>query len=277
MRHFVRIHEAGLGARLNRIAELGPGDTLGIGLCAVLCGAQEYYALDIKAHANSERNKEIFEDLVKMLQRREPIPDRTEFPSISPLLKDHSFPDHILTNEILKESLHPNRLRAIHEALDGNRSGNDINISYVAPWQDVSLYGLGETLDMVFSQAVMEHVEEVDATYAALYKGLRSGGFMSHTIDYKSHGYTRDWNGHWTVPEPLWKIVKGKRPYLINRLSHSSHIQAMKNAGFQIVGEVKRNGTPLSPRKLADRFQTLSNDDLLTSGAFILAVKPLAD
>jgi hypothetical protein len=128
---------------------------------------------------------------------------------------------------------------------------------------------------MVFSQAVMEHVEQVDSTYAALYKWLRPGGFMSHTIDYKSHGYTSDWNGHWAISEKLWKIVKGNRPYLINRLPHSAHIEAMKKAGFQIDGEVKRNSAPLPRHKLSDKFRTLSDDDLRTSGAFIQAMKPL--
>ena len=97
---------------------------------------------------------------------------------------------------------------------------------------------------------------------------------MSHTIDYNSHGYTRDWNGHWTIPEYLWKIVKGKRPYLINRLPHSTHIEAMKEVGFQIVGEIKKNSASLARHKLSKKFQTISDDDLGTSGAFILAIKP---
>lgn len=93
----------------------------------------------------------------------------------------------------------------------------------------------------------------------------------------KSHGCARDWNGHWTISDSLWKIVKGNRPYLINRLPHSAHVEAMKKAGFKIVGMVKRNGVPLPRHKLADRFRTLSDDDLLTSGAFIQAMKPLLD
>jgi hypothetical protein len=277
MRHLVKAYEAGLSTRLDKIAELGPGDSLGIGLCAVLCGVKEYYALDTKHHANSERNKRILEELVMMLNRREAIPDETEFPFISPSLKDHSFPHHILTDDILSDSLVPNRLAGINQALADARPTNGVHIAYVAPWQGVSLHESGEGLDMVFSQAVMEHVEQVDATYAALYEWLRPGGFMSHTIDYKSHGYTRDWNGHWTISDRLWKLVKGKRPYLINRLPHSAHIKAMKNAGFQILGEMKRNGAPLARRELSDKFRTLSDDDLLTSGAFIHAVKLLVD
>lgn len=275
MRHLVKAHEAGLDTRLQKIAELGPGDSLGIGLCAVLCGVKEYYAFDTKAHANSERNRKILDELVMMLNRREAIPDEAEFPNISPSLREHFFPHHILTDELLRNSLHPERLGAINKTLNDNRSSNIVHIAYVAPWQGVSLYESGGALDMVFSQAVMEHVEQVDSTYAALYKWLRPGGFMSHTIDYKSHGYTRDWNGHWTISEFLWKIVKGNRPYLINRLPHSTHIEAMKKAGFQIVGEMKRNSAPLPRHKLSDKYRTLSDDDLQTSGAFIQAVKPL--
>jgi hypothetical protein len=275
MRHLVRAHEAGLDTRLQKIAELGPGDSLGIGLCAVLCGVKEYYAFDIKVHANSERNRKIFDELVMMLKRREAIPDEAEFPNISPSLGEHSFPHHILTDEILRNSLHPERLGAIHKTLNDNRSSNIGHIAYVAPWQGVSLYESGGALDMVFSQAVMEHVAQVDSTYAAFYKWLCPGGLMSHTIDYKSHGYTSDWNGHWAISEKLWKIVKGNRPYLINRLPHSAHIEAIKKAGFQIVGEVKRNSAPLPRQKLSEKFRTLSDDDLRTSGAFIQAMKPL--
>jgi hypothetical protein len=275
MRHLVKAHEAGLDIRLQKIAELGPGDSLGIGLCAVLCGVKEYYAFDIKLHANSERNRKILDELVIMLKRREARPDEAEFPNISPSLREHCFPHHILTDEILKDSLHPERIGDIHKTLYDNRSSKVVHIAYVAPWQGGSLYESGGALDLVFSQAVMEHVEQVDSTYAEVYKCLRPGGFMSHTIDYKSHGYTSDWNGHWAISEKLWKIVKGNRPYLINRLPHSPHIEAIKKAGFKIVCEVKRKGTPLPRHKLSDKFRTLSDDDLRTCGAFIQALKPL--
>lgn len=275
MRHLIKAYETGLNTNLRKIAELGPGDSLGIGLCAVLCGAKEYYALDAKPHANSERNNMILHDLIQMLNRQEAIPDDTEFPLISPSLNDHSFPHHILTNDILRDSLDPNRLLSIQKALYDFQSKNDVHITYIAPWQGVSLYKSRGELDMIFSQAVMEHVEPIDTSYAELYEYLRPGGFMSHTIDYKSHGYTRDWNGHWAISDCLWKIVKGRRPYLINRLPHSAHLESMKKTGFKIVAEMKRFNTPLPRHKLSIKFRNLSDDDLRTSGAHIQAVKPL--
>lgn len=273
LRHLIRAHETGLNTRVNKIAELGPGDSLGIGLCAVLCGIKEYYALDAKPHANLELNKRILQELIVLLKSREAIPDQTEFPFISPSLEDCSFPHHILTDEVLSNSLKTDRLAAIGRALDTGQPHDNVNIAYVAPWQGIALHGVEGTLDMVFSQAVMEHVEDLNGTYAALHRWLRPGGYMSHTIDYKSHGYTRDWNGHWTVSESIWKLVKGCRPYLINRLPHSTHVEAIKRAGFEIVAEAKTNNAPLPRRKLADKFRSLSDEDLSTSGAFVQAVK----
>ena len=273
LRHLVKAHEMGLAAHLHRVAELGPGDSLGIGLAAMLSGVDHYYAFDARRHAYAQRNLDVFAELVDLFSRRVPIPDEVEFPLVFPRLAKYEFPQAILTEEVLNASLQPERLGAIRQALRGTPAANSsIRIVYAAPWDDSCLMESG-VIDMIFSQAVLEHVENVGATYVASYRWLRPGGFMSHTIDFKSHGLTRDWNGHWTVSDLLWKIVLGTRPYLINRLSHSAHIAEMEKAGFQIVADLKREGSPLSRRLLAPRFRTLSDDDLQTSAAFIQAVK----
>src|SRR4029077_18633813 len=58
MRHLVKAHQCGysLIGTGGRIAELGPGDTLGIGFAAMLSGYDEYFALDAKAHASIKGN-----------------------------------------------------------------------------------------------------------------------------------------------------------------------------------------------------------------------------
>ena len=120
MRHLVKAHEAGLSTKLDRIAELGPGDSLGIGLCAVLCGVNEYYALDSMPHANTVRNQKVLDELVMMLKRREATPDEAEFPNISPSLRNYAFSHHILTDDILNQSLRPDRLAIIQKALSSS-------------------------------------------------------------------------------------------------------------------------------------------------------------
>jgi SAM-dependent methyltransferase len=148
-----------------------------------------------------------------------------------------------------------------------------IRIVYVAPW-DESQDAPAEGVDWVFSQAVLEHVEDIRRVYQALNRWLKPGAFMSHTIDFKSHGLTRHWHGHWTVPERTWKMVRGRRLYLINRLPRSAHLREIVDAGFQIVSETKCHSQPLSRGRLAFGREWFTEEDLGTSGSFVLAVKP---
>lgn len=271
LRHLVLMRDHGLATRHQCVAELGPGDSLGIGLCALLSGADSYYALDTKPHARPAQNLKIFEELIGLFQRRTSIPNDAEFPRMHPRLKEYGFPGDILSEELLAAGLRTERLHAIRIALKEGRAGN-VRIRYVAPWDDASLVEPG-AIDLVFSQAVMEHVENVQTTYDAIFQWLRPGGIMSHEIDYKSHFCTRDWNGHWTVPDFVWKLVKGRRPYLINRLSHSAHVAAMRKAGFAVVGERRNQGEPIARNALAARFKDVPDEDLRTSGCLVQAVK----
>ncbi len=271
LRHLVSMRNSGLPTRFRAVAELGPGDSLGIGLCAMLSGADRYYAFDAKPHANVDRNQEILDVLIGLFQQRASIPGDAEFPSLSPQLKQYAFPSDILTEEILTTSLSPERLHAVRRALKEEQARN-VRISYIAPWDHVSVMEPG-TIDLVFSQAVMEHIDDIQTTYDALYKWLRPGGSMSHGIDYKSHFYTHNWNGHWTVSDWIWMLVRGKRPYLINRLPHSAHLRAMRQAGFDIVEELRNEDAPLARSLLASRFKGLTDEDLKTKDACIQATK----
>jgi SAM-dependent methyltransferase len=258
-----------LKGRLECVAELGPGDSLGMGLAALLSGAERYYAFDVKAYAPAGRNRAVLEELIDLFSRRAPIPGEDEFPAVWPRLSGYAFPRELLTEELLSGSLEPGRLAAIKAALgpvDNNR------IRYVAPWnKDARVEA--DSVDMVFSQAVMEHVHDPGAAYAAMYRWLRPGGFVSHQIDLRSHGTTRDWNGHWTLSDPLWRLVRGRRTYSINRLPRSAHIRALKRAGFELVGDHTREGPALLRKVLAPRFRDLEDDDLKSSGVFLQAQK----
>lgn len=275
LRHQLVLFHNNLDPYPQVIAELGPGDSLGIGLAGLLSGAQRYIALDVWAHASLERNLAVFDELVALFQARAPIPGEREFPNVFPLLSSYDFPHHILHEERLKRTLAPERiarLRADLEMLYEPRP--DSAISYICPWTDADVIQPASA-DLIYSQAVLEHVNDIAFTYRACYQWLKPGGVMSHQIDFKSHGITDVWNGHWGYPDWLWTITRGKKPYFINREPLSAHIAAIEAAGFEIlqVLPVHQSGG-LRRKQLARRFQSMSNEDLITSSAHLLARKP---
>lgn len=267
--------KAGLLVRPASVAELGPGDSLGIGLAALLCGTDRYYALDVVKYANRKRDAEIVDELINLFRKRERIPDDTEFPDVKPYLESYEFPHHLLTHERLSAALGEHRVQHIRRALLDPDDGpyGKIRISYVVPWHD-STPTEKESVDMIYSQAVLEHVDDLASTYEELYRWLNPGGFMSHQIDFRSHGVARKWNGHWAYSDPVWRVLRAWWPYLINREPHSRHIELLRRLGLEIVCDVMiRTHAGIHREQLAPRFRSLSDEDLTTSGAFVQAVK----
>lgn len=95
---------------------------------------------------------------------------------------------------------------------------------------------------------------------------------MSHRIDFSSHRLSKQWNGHWACSELSWKIIVGKRPYLIDPQPCSVHIELARGNGFEIVCHLKHRSTGGIPRsQLSARWRNISDDDLMYWGAFIQA------
>lgn len=275
LRHLVKAAEAGLPVDARYVAELGPGDSLGVGLAALLSGADHYFALDAKPHAQTAMNLRVFEELTQLFADRAPIPDEREFPLTSPRLSSYAFPEHVLSSDRLAQALASDRVGAIRRALlEPGLGGGPVTIAYMAPWDDASVIMPGR-LDMIVSQAVLEHVDYIGPTYRALRKWISPNGFMSLSIDFRSHNITREWHGHWTVSDRVWKIVRGERPYLLNRLPLSAHLQELQSAGFDVVNQVAGTMPALARHRLARRFATLTDEDLRTSEVFLQVIPAL--
>lgn len=275
LRHLTIAYQNGLSTQPDVSAELGPGSTLGTGLAALLSGTNKYYAFDVVESANYKRNAEIFDELTELFKKREKIPNETEFPRIQPYLESYEFPHHILTDERLNQALKQDRIEAIRNALSNLESKDEggIQIAYFVPWSDSRVMEK-EIVDMIYSQAVLEHIHDLSHTYEAMHHWLKPGGFMSHSIDFKCHNLAKDWNGHWAYPDFLWRLTGGKRAPLLNRQPHSTHINLLQQLNFDVACDIKIEVTAGMKRKyLASRFRGMSDDDLTTSGAFIQAIK----
>ncbi len=276
MRHLSLGWHHGLKSVPRKIAELGPGDSLGVGICALISGAETYFAFDVIKYQPAQVNIKIFDEVVCLFKTRAAIPGIDEFPKLKPYLEDYSFPSHIFTNDFLEKLLNGERLANIRQAIvsiSKNDEAASTMISYKIPWNKGSLVN-GEKLDMILSQAVLQHVNELESTYDAMAAWLRPGGFMSHQLDFTSMGSSDKLQGHWEYSDMEWKLVKGRMKYYINREPYSAHLHLHKKYHFKIIHEKKiTTQVPANPQTLATRFKTLSPEDLQTTALFIQSVK----
>jgi methyltransferase family protein len=272
LKHLVLLRESGMREIPRTLAELGPGMSLGTGLAAMLCGVDHYYALDVVAHSSTEINLRIFDELVEMFQKRAPRPVKG-WPDYDLYLDANLFPSHILGDELLRRTLAPQRIARIRNAIvQQQASGPDVTIKYMVPWSDERVIR-PDSVDLILSHAVLTEVADPQAAYRALHSWLKPGGLMTHQIGFSFHHFTGDWNGYWTCPEPLWKLFRGRRPFVMNRLPCSVHLDLMERQGFRVVCKLKQYQQGVRRSQLASQWRALSDDDLNCSGVFVQATK----
>ena len=270
MKHLTLFWANGFRKLPTTIAEFGPGDSLAIGLSAVLSGVNDYIALDVVEYASVERNLAILDELIQLFSNRHPG-SATGWPKYHQFLDKRLFPSHILSDDYLEECLRKQRVSAIRDAIAGSPS--KISIRYIVPWEDLHLTPQG-SIDLVISHSVLEHVNDLDGFYAACAHWLRKGGVMTHQIDFGSHNLTSEWNGYRAIPESIWRLVVGRRPYLINRVPYSKHSRLIAENGFRLVSEMKTfRQDGIGRSQLSARWRNLADEDLDCSEAFVQAVK----
>ncbi len=281
LRHLVLAAQHGLDTEPQVFLELGPGSSLGVGLCSLLCGARIHYALDAIPFAKLDHNLAVLENLVDLFEKRTDIPHGSVFATeVKPVLPSYGFPGHVLTEKRLRESLAKERIQAIRLALasalsDDTPTGHysEISIKYFAPWSDPRVVP-GQSVDMILSNTVLQCVEDLPAVYAAFDYWLKPGGVMSHNIDYSSYGATKEWNGHWACSRLEWRLMRGNRLYLLNRRPHSTHVDLTLRHGFRIATDLRTTtASGIRRDQLADDFRWLTEEDLHTNGALVQSVK----
>jgi len=267
MRHWIRTSEV-QAPDLTAVAELGPGGSLGVGLCALLSGAGRYVALDTEPLLSAEADLRILDALVVLFQERAAVPVGPPHHGVRPEIRDAAFPSSLEAG--LAAALDPARIQQIREELKHPSDARNELLRYVAPWTEAEVVEAG-SISYAWSQAVLEHVNDLPATQTSLQRWLRPGALASHTIDYSDHGITGVWNGHWQYEPLAWRVVVGARPYLLNREPHSVHLVNAREAGFEVLLEERTRSTGgLGRGEVASRYRNLPDADLQTSGSFLV-------
>src|SRR5262245_20404683 len=143
LRHLVTLNIYGFRITGARVGELGPGDSIGIGLAALLSGAAQYTGLDIVPFSSKANLGKVFDEIVQLYSRADSIPDNREFPRLRPKLDLYTFPRHLI--DISNFSAQAEKIRK--EFGTGVKTSQFV--TYRAPWTSPNDIALG-SLDLIF-------------------------------------------------------------------------------------------------------------------------------
>ena len=278
LRHLAMLGAEGVETAGARVVELGPGDSVGVSLAALLSGAQAATALDAVPHATRERNEAIFGELVALFRDGAAPPGDDEFPGVHPRVPGLRALDQVVDPDVRTAALAPDRLQSIARDLaraPGNPGGG--HLCYHAPWTaDAVAPG---SADLVVSQAVLEYLaldgrnSVLAEAFSTMYGWLRPGGVMSHQIDL-SAAFGPEWNAHWAVGDAAWALVVGRRPHYENRVPLSGYLELCAQHGFEVLlAEPTPAGAGVARERLAPRFRGLPAADYAARGVHLIARK----
>jgi hypothetical protein len=270
----------------HKIIEFGPGNSMGAGFTLLICGANQYTGLDAVRHVvNTTEHLKIFDELVKLCENKSPIPGRDKYPktySINEKVDD--FPQDVLTDERLLTCLDKNRINSLRKEIElmnitYENKVDDSAINYMSPWQN-SFEMQKESMDLIYSFGVLQSVDNLESTYKSMYKWMKKNAVMIHSMDFRNLGLSQEWNGHWQYADLTWKLIRGNRPYLINREPLSTHVNLLKKIGFTVVDIIKKDTFnfdehvgSIERKRLAPKFKNMSDEDFTTTSATIIATK----
>ena len=252
--------------RGKRILEIGPGDNLGVALCFLAMGARSVTCLDrFSSDRNEQHNAEIYEALVRQLdvEERERI---------------HAAIDHDARGHV---SFKRDRIEY--------RCGIPIEKAHRE---------LAAPFDLIVSRAVLEHVYDLEAGWSVMVSLLSSSGQMWHKVDLRNHQFFDQLHPLYflTVKERLWRAISSPDPTLNRQLLPTYRrllSQSFNDWTLYYTSLMGRDGE-LVPHQtsltkgidyddrdidsvsdmrpfLAHPFQDMSNEELLTSGIFLIA------
>jgi len=206
------------------ILELGPGGSIGFGLLALQNGAKRYHALDNGIHS--------------FITRR-------QLQGYRQLLHN----DNQLLDSCFSER--------------GKKGGslNTEKIEYISTDQN-SKYPLpDESVDIIYSCAVLEHVHNLDICFSEMARVLKRGGIMSHEVDLRDHIFSQKSLWFLTISDFWFKTFFSETGGYVNRKRLSfykklAHIYGLRVVAFECT--ILSDGTGVTP-KLRQRY---TDDDI---------------
>lgn len=239
------IAPSGIGSFLagKTLMEYGPGDLPGVAALMIARGADKVYCVDRFPLVNlSEKNSRVLGHLVDSSQ-----------------------------------GIERDRLIGCLKNKNDPRAGFDPRrIEYLV--RPGGLSGLVDAVDLVFSRAVLEHVNDLEATFRDMTAAMRIGATAVHQVDLRSHGLHKSNPLDFLEWSPrLWSLMYSQKG-VPNRWRVDAYrslvgelpvkllaLEATKLASGEQVASVRPH--------LADLFRDISDEDLRWLGFWLVIRK----
>jgi len=159
---------------------------------------------------------------------------------------------------------------------DGGVIGDSIRYLSDSPIERAAEPIGGGGFDIIVSRSVLEHVYDLEETYASCRRLLSTGGLMIHKVDLTNHS---DVERHplqfLTYSQLLWAFMSSNISR-INRSRWPDHRASLERnrfviEHFEVTGRYTRQQVQGIRARLASRFRTMSDDDLAIAGFFVVA------
>lgn len=225
------------------ILEYGPGDFPGVALLMMAHGAQSVICVDrFPLIQLSEKNLAVIQELLASLDKGA-------------------------------------QQRAQNCLLEVNSPAAGFNPDFIRYRIDPNgLSGLNNEIDLVFSRAVLEHVNDLPATFNDMHTAMKRDAIAIHQVDLKSHGLHQS-NPldflHWS--NSLWQLMYSHKG-VPNRLRVDTYRLILAQTGFDIVTlepTLLADTSEVSAvrPKIAESFRHISDQDLRWLGFWLVCRK----
>lgn len=165
---------------------------------------------------------------------------------------------------------------ALNSAADPGQGFRTGCIDYLVTRDGLS--GLCGAVDLVYSRAVLEHVNDIAGTFDDMATALRPGGIAIHLVDLKSHGLHRDNPLDFlTWPSWLWSLMYSAKG-VPNRWRIDRYRREAKRVGLELTRLIETDRYDERDvrgvrRSLAREFAPVSDSDLAVKGFWMICEK----
>ena len=251
----------------NTICEFGPGDSVAIGLLYMIIYKSKYVAFDAYPYFDKGVS---FKACSKALEHLKNIDTSS---SLALFLRSNRFSNSIDISNLfryLKQNIIPN----IKDLSSKDISDAITKIEYHAPY-NLDDHKNKYQFDLIFSQAVLEHCDNLSEIYKFQKSNLHYDGVSYNHIDFKSHGTSFRWNGQYSISNKLYKSLEKSNTFQwINRMPISHHQSLIKEVGLKTFEVVKfKYNEGIGMEKVSKDMQSFIKDldDLDTHSSIVMS------